>query len=684
MTAGSDIYFSQGRFAPTSTEGAALLGHELAHVAQQRKGGHSPDAERRADYAAERAARGEVVAQSELGGSPVSIQAKPEDEVKSVPSAQTKTNTLPSGSMRSQPPGTSEEEPRSLKSSLNARTLSDQILVDEITRIHAWQLAHPPKGAEDNLLATELDRLEAEADARRMREAKHQAHEEAVARVVAAVEEGRIPKWMKVFPFLPTHGLGALLPWDWEFDQAPIMAHREGNSIVVQQPYNSVKATRRFNKDTRTLPTAVFLTGGFKLNARELVGVRLYDEGEKVVVIYAEDLLKFAEASDKAVLKNIAVTALSVGGGMVAGRAVSGFWAARGGIMSAEALAAAPLATRALVSGLTGATIGGGAGGLGTAAVDAPDLIQGKMSLAEYGHDIGVDTWSGVKTGFAFGAAGEVAGPVASRLFGKRPLPKVGPEPLAAPAPPAAIKLPRPSSGATAEGVGSSFKYEHHGEAVKPPSVTYRRGTSPAPKPAATPKPRTAPKSVPFADLPRELAEQTGGTATGSRSPSGPEELNTPNAEQASEVLSGEAGHFSARQVWEPPRGAPPRPPSNAPAAVRQQWLKQRLQIHVDEAVGRYRTSGLTDAQEEALRNGSALGPAFRGSRIDQFAKETVMQDPDLAEVITAPDFVGEPDILDSVVPDWFDITTRRDWVNHLIRYGERYGYYRGELLPTR
>ncbi|MFN9629091.1 MAG: hypothetical protein ACK59A_02515, partial [Cyanobacteriota bacterium] len=46
----------------------------------------------------------------------------------------------------------------------------------------------------------------------------------------------------------------------------------------------------------------------------------------------------------------------------------------------------------------------------------------------------------------------------------------------------------------------------------------------------------------------------------------------------------------------------------------------------------------------------------------------------ELAEIITAPDFIPEPDILDSVLPDWFDITTRGEWVRHLRRYVGRYG----------
>jgi outer membrane protein OmpA-like peptidoglycan-associated protein len=81
FTVGQDIYFSSSRFAPQRSEGRALLGHELAHVAQQKQGGHSSDAEARADRAAERANRGAPVSKPDLGGAPVSVQAKPEQEV---------------------------------------------------------------------------------------------------------------------------------------------------------------------------------------------------------------------------------------------------------------------------------------------------------------------------------------------------------------------------------------------------------------------------------------------------------------------------------------------------------------------------------------------------------------------------------------------------------------------------
>lgn len=41
-TQGNDIHFAQGKFDTNSTSGKALLGHELAHVVQQREGRVQP------------------------------------------------------------------------------------------------------------------------------------------------------------------------------------------------------------------------------------------------------------------------------------------------------------------------------------------------------------------------------------------------------------------------------------------------------------------------------------------------------------------------------------------------------------------------------------------------------------------------------------------------------------------
>ena len=38
FTTGSDVFFKSGKYAPESTDGKRLLGHELTHVVQQRSG----------------------------------------------------------------------------------------------------------------------------------------------------------------------------------------------------------------------------------------------------------------------------------------------------------------------------------------------------------------------------------------------------------------------------------------------------------------------------------------------------------------------------------------------------------------------------------------------------------------------------------------------------------------------
>ena len=79
-TVGRDIVFGAGRYQPHSGAGRQLLAHELAHVVQQSRGGStSPDAEARADRAADQASRGEPVSTGELGGAPIALQAKPDD-----------------------------------------------------------------------------------------------------------------------------------------------------------------------------------------------------------------------------------------------------------------------------------------------------------------------------------------------------------------------------------------------------------------------------------------------------------------------------------------------------------------------------------------------------------------------------------------------------------------------------
>jgi outer membrane protein OmpA-like peptidoglycan-associated protein len=81
---GSELVFGRGRYRPETQAGRALLAHELVHVVQQARGGEGGErAERRAREAGERAARGDTVADQDLGGAPVTIQrADPDEEAK--------------------------------------------------------------------------------------------------------------------------------------------------------------------------------------------------------------------------------------------------------------------------------------------------------------------------------------------------------------------------------------------------------------------------------------------------------------------------------------------------------------------------------------------------------------------------------------------------------------------------
>jgi outer membrane protein OmpA-like peptidoglycan-associated protein len=79
LVRGEDIGLAPGRYAPGAQAGRALIAHEMAHVVQQARGGHSADAEARADQAAATALSGRAVDPAGLGGAPVGVQAKPEE-----------------------------------------------------------------------------------------------------------------------------------------------------------------------------------------------------------------------------------------------------------------------------------------------------------------------------------------------------------------------------------------------------------------------------------------------------------------------------------------------------------------------------------------------------------------------------------------------------------------------------
>ncbi len=97
FAAGEDIVFAAGRYRPRSHEGTRLLAHELAHVAQQQRGGSaSPvQAETQARHAADRVVRGEAVPPQALGGAATGVYCEPDDDKGKEPQNTGSSSVLP-------------------------------------------------------------------------------------------------------------------------------------------------------------------------------------------------------------------------------------------------------------------------------------------------------------------------------------------------------------------------------------------------------------------------------------------------------------------------------------------------------------------------------------------------------------------------------------------------------------
>ena len=114
--------------------------------------------------------------------------------------------------------------------------------------------------------------------------------------------------------------------------------------------------------------------------------------------------------------------------------------------------------------------------------------------------------------------------------------------------------------------------------------------------------------------------------------------------------------------------------------------VTNRLQDHVDEAVRNFESGALdfTSRQKKALQRVGARGDAgrwntlyaaFRGQRIDAAVKNAVRKDSYLNQLlyITRSGERG-PDFHDPLTNQWWDITTRADWLPHARRYKKPFG----------
>jgi outer membrane protein OmpA-like peptidoglycan-associated protein len=80
-TLGHDVVFANGRYAPETASGQKLLAHELAHVAQQQRGGTSTNVEGRAWDVARRVSVGQHLTPAVIGGTAPGFYAADADSV---------------------------------------------------------------------------------------------------------------------------------------------------------------------------------------------------------------------------------------------------------------------------------------------------------------------------------------------------------------------------------------------------------------------------------------------------------------------------------------------------------------------------------------------------------------------------------------------------------------------------
>lgn len=293
-TVGSSVVFNRGKYQPDSAAGRKLLAHELAHVVQQTQ-----------------------------GGAPTQLQRDPDDEVEVVGYTPRHKSVLQQAFDAAD--ARRWQDAARLANGLSASDL--RIFLSQYPesmwrdQLHIGATLAPGVGDKSAVaLATEKDsaefkRKEAIRYKRELAkqnglpppsdDAPAKAPAEPPKPLTVAEKKQRCntgdPAYTRVFPLLLPKGLT-------QFNSAPIHAERAGEEILVSQPFNEVKGTRMFNKDTKTLPLQTF-TGGIRIAKDDVVKVRLYDAGGKVVCVSGEEMLKLSDASDRAVGASMLSTA---------------------------------------------------------------------------------------------------------------------------------------------------------------------------------------------------------------------------------------------------------------------------------------------------------------------------------------------------------------------------------------
>jgi len=339
-TVESSVVFGAERYAPATAGGRTLLAHELAHVVQQDPRRHGNGAgetalEHDAEAAARAVGRG-ARAQVHTRSAP-RLSRQPERQPVSTPGVSLIEVSCAINEIRFHTRQTVVSY-KLTECDLDEGDYQAKVLIDRRRNQVRFELGESaPEGVHfhfdyhvgpDQPAPTELLRGQATVAIKATnlppRDAKREAPPAAVADLTANV--AHIPSEealracqsgdlrVKTFPYRATR-----------FGAAPIDAWHDGPYIRVKQPVY-VLANDDFRRQTRTLPAEAF-TSGVRLYPDEIVKVRLYEppwyklnvtgstdgDDEREFCVTGEQMLQIAEASTKATLINIGLTAFEAG-----------------------------------------------------------------------------------------------------------------------------------------------------------------------------------------------------------------------------------------------------------------------------------------------------------------------------------------------------------------------------------
>jgi RHS repeat-associated protein len=105
-------------------------------------------------------------------------------------------------------------------------------------------------------------------------------------------------------------------------------------------------------------------------------------------------------------------------------------------------------------------------------------------------------------------------------------------------------------------------------------------------------------------------------------------------------------------------------------AKVRLWALDRRLAKHLSNALDEFNVTGLTPRQAAAASRRPSMRRMFEGDRIDTIFKRMVTNDKKLSSLKITPRGKTGPDVYDPASGHWWDVTTHRDWLRHVKKYG--------------